>query len=686
MKNQLNPAQQQVVCAGDGPQLILAGAGSGKTRTIIQRMVHLIEHRHVPAHRILAVTFTNKAASELKQRLQEQHPDSAVMAGTFHSISLRLLRSYATYADYPPHFQVMDSQDQKALIKHILKEHMITSQDLHPNYVLHWIEQCKHEGLSPTEAPSHAFNGIEISELYQQYQQRLKQLERMDFNDLLLILVQIMKRLPDIAHLIRGRFSHVLVDEYQDTNPLQDEWLKLLCCEHRNLTVVGDDDQSIYGWRGANIEHILSFERNWQPVEVHRLEDNYRSYGAILKLANAVIQQNSHRHEKTLRAAREMGEKPIILPCNDDSDEARRIAAWFKQHHLEGVSWSEMAVLYRSNRQSLVIEQVLREQDMPYRVVGALRFFDRMEIKDAMAYWALLHRCADRLQLERVCNTPRRGIGPKTQQNLIEHLMQSGIRLSEWLDMIAQNNNDKKTIKLMPLAQTLLSLRPHCLASSDLGLLDILEESGYLAALQTRGAIEFESRMENLRTLQQFIIQNTESGLTPAEILDRASLMQEGDDAASKQGISLMSLHRSKGLEFEAVVIAGVEEGLIPHERAINEGSEGLREERRLLYVGITRAKNHLMLSWARIRRVFGDLTYPAPSRFLKGTQTFMRAYETPEFTFQATYDVGTQVNHRVFGTGKILEQHGHGDAMRVLVQFEHAGVKRLMLKYAQFE
>ncbi|MDQ6961304.1 MAG: UvrD-helicase domain-containing protein [Mariprofundaceae bacterium] len=686
MKDQLNQAQQQVVCAGDGPQLILAGAGSGKTRTIIQRIVHLIEERQVPPHRILAVTFTNKAAAELKERLQEQLGDAPVMAGTFHSISLRLLRNYASYAGYPSSFQVMDSQDQKSLIKRLLKERHLSTQDLHPNYVLSWIEQCKHEGLGSDQAPTHDFNGINIAEIYQAYQQRLKQLERMDFNDLLLILVQIMKAKPDIAILIRGRFDHVLVDEYQDTNPLQDQWLHLLCCEHRNLTVVGDDDQSIYGWRGANIEHIMAFEKNWHPVEVHRLEDNYRSYGAILALANAVIVQNKHRHSKELRPAREMGDKPMLMACQDDGDEARRITAWLKQHHRDGVSTAEMAVLYRSNRQSLALEQILSEQDMTYRVIGGLRFFDRMEIKDALAYWALLHRCGDRLHLERICNNPRRGIGPKTQQDLINTLMQSGMRLSAWLDMIAHTPADKKIAKLSPLGQALMKVRQDCLSSPDLGLLAILEATGYLTALQTRGEIEFESRMENLRELQKVIIQSSEEGKTPAEIMDLASLMQDTNDASSQQSISLMSLHRAKGLEFEVVAIAGVEESLLPHERAITEGNEGISEERRLLYVGITRAKNHLLLSWARTRRIFGDVIYPQPSRFLRNLDDYMRPYRINPQQQHGDYPQGTAVKHRVFGHGEIIEQQGYGDAIRVVVKFKDAGIKRLMLKYAQFE
>jgi len=344
---QLNPAQQQAAEAGDGPQLILAGAGSGKTRTIIHRIGHLIAARGIAPHRILAVTFTNKAASELKSRLSLLIGDEGggVISGTFHALSLSFLRRYADALGYPKSFQVIDADDQKALIRRLLKARNISSDTLHPGYLLNWIEHCKHAALNPANAPQQAWNDIDMRELYNIYQQELVQHERMDFSDLLLNTVRLLKDFPDIAALLRGRFDHVLVDEYQDTNPAQHAWLQLLCREHRNLTVVGDDDQSIYGWRGADVRHILHFESVWEGAKVHRLEHNYRSTAAILNLANAIIDGNPERHSKQLRATREDGETPFWQVCQDEYDEARHIAAALRNWHQQGMPWREMAVL-----------------------------------------------------------------------------------------------------------------------------------------------------------------------------------------------------------------------------------------------------------------------------------------------------------------------------------------------------
>ncbi|MBL1352793.1 MAG: UvrD-helicase domain-containing protein, partial [Zetaproteobacteria bacterium] len=413
----LNPAQQQAVEAGDGPQLILAGAGSGKTRTIVHRIGHLISAQRIAPHRILAVTFTNKAAAELKTRLSDLMGDDGggVVSGTFHALSLRFLRRYADVLGFPKSFQVIDSDDQRTLVKRLLKGRNIATQKLHPSYLLGWMEQCKHAGLLPEQAPEQMWSGIDLRELYVEYQRQLRELERMDFSDLILNTVCLFRHHPDIAAALRRRFDHILVDEYQDTNPVQHEWLTQLCAEHHNLTVVGDDDQSIYGWRGADVRHILEFENLWAGVTVgvHCLEENYRSTPSILKLANAIIDDNTARHQKILRATREDRTKPVWRVCNDEYDEARNIARFFKQRADADVPWDDMAVLYRSNRQSMALEQVLRQENMPYQIIGGVGFFERLEIKDALSFWALLNRCADSMNLLRVVNKPKRGIGLK---------------------------------------------------------------------------------------------------------------------------------------------------------------------------------------------------------------------------------------------------------------------------------
>jgi len=707
----LNDAQKQAVEAGDGPQLILAGAGSGKTRTIVHRIGHLIANRGYAPHRILAVTFTNKAAGELKERLSDLIGDDGggVISGTFHSISLRFLRRYADTLGYPKSFQVIDADDQRTLVKRILKGRNIASDTLHPSYLLGWIEHCKHAGLLPDQAPEQMWSGIDLRELYATYQSELMKLERMDFSDLLVNTVRLLRDFPDAGAALRARFDHLLVDEYQDTNPVQHEWLTLLSSDHHNLTVVGDDDQSIYGWRGADVRHILDFEHLWRgsskqdgsdtTVGIHRLEENYRSTPSILRFANAIIDANHDRHEKVLKATREDGPIPEWIVCNDEYDEARKVARFLERRRDYGVAWEDMAVLYRSNRQSLVLEQILREEEMPYRIIGGVGFFERMEIKDALSFWSLINNCADAMHLARIINKPKRGIGAKGQEKLLASLATSGLRASEWLDVVA-NGGDAVANKLQPLASLIQTIRAEVESHLDRGFMAILEQSGYLESLQALGQIEAESRIENIRALQGYIEQTLSEGLTPIEFMDRAALLQSGEDVTEKDSdrgeaddcvISLMSLHRAKGLEFDTVVLAGVEDGLLPHQRSLDEGESGVAEERRLLYVGITRAENCLLLTSARQRRVFGDMHYPVPSRFIKSiSQDVLKQDKPAPVTIEPMNEsgiyIGAGVRHPSFGEGVVLELEGGGDATRITVEFERAGLKRLMLKYAALE
>lgn len=696
----LNGAQQRAAEAGDGPQLILAGAGSGKTRTIVYRIANLIAEKGVAPHRILAVTFTNKAAAEMQSRLAEIIGDDGggVVSGTFHAISLRFLRRYADALGYPRSFQVVDADDQKALIKRLLKARNIATDRLHPSYLMNWIEHCKHAGLTPGQTPGQSWNGINMVELYAEYQEQLQQHQRMDFSDLILNVVRLMRDHGDIATAIRCRFDHVLVDEYQDTNPVQHEWLELLCREHGNITVVGDDDQSIYGWRGADVSHILEFENIWHGATVHRLEENYRSSGSILALANAIIRQNTDRHEKTLKATLDDGGKPFWKVCNDEYDEARQIARQVERWRHEGRPWSEIAILYRSNRQSLPLEQVFRELRIPYRILGGVGFFERMEIKDALAYWALLNRCGDALQLMRICNKPKRGLGAKGQETLASSLAASGLHAPEWLDLIAGGPAEGPALKLQSLAKLIEQARSRIEQFPDRGLNEILELSGYLESLKAMGEIESASRIDNIRTLQSYIELSMEQGLTPVEFMDRAALLQSSEEMSAENDredeedtVAMMSLHRAKGLEFDCVALAGIEEGLLPHQRALDEGEAGISEERRLLYVGITRARAQLLLTSARLRRFFGETIFPLPSRFIKGIDDDILqrdAFEavSPPAANGAGVDIGGNVRHPTFGEGVVLGLEGAGDAVRVTVEFRRSGTKRLMLKYAALQ
>ncbi|MDQ6950604.1 MAG: UvrD-helicase domain-containing protein [Mariprofundales bacterium] len=696
---QLNPAQQAAATADDGPQLILAGAGSGKTRTIVHRIGHLIGARGVAPHRILAVTFTNKSAFELKQRLSNMIGDDGggVVSGTFHSISLRFLRRFGDRLGYDNDFQVLDSSDRIQLIKRLLKGLNIDKKRLHPNYLAHWIDQCKNSGQTWEQAPVEKWNNLVMGELYRGYQQQLMQHQRMDFSDLILNCLLLLRDHEDIAHAMRARYDHLLVDEYQDTNPAQHEWLLQLCRDHRNLTVVGDDDQSIYGWRGADVSHILDFARIWPGATTHRLEENYRSTAAILDLANAVIAANSHRHPKQLRPTRGQGATPELIACVDEYDEARRIFMLLKQGFAQGTPWAEMAVLYRSNRQSLAFEQVLRQGEIPYRIIGGIGFFARKEVKDALAYWSLLHRCADGVHLSRIINTPRRGIGAVGEAKMLQRLAASGLHVADWLDLLAEADDDAPSRKLQPLARLLVTLRPEAATREDYGLWPLLEQSGYLNSLDALGTLEAAGRVELLQALVAAIEQAHQHQMTPIEFLDSAALLQSGETTTPnedpEQAVNLMSLHRAKGLEFDRVIIAGVEDGLLPHQRAIDENPDALSEERRLLYVGITRARDHLTLTHACSRRLFQDMTFPVPSRFVRSLDTALLrrpGATTVEVASTAVSEhlnpgiqPGAQVRHPTFGEGCVLAVEGVGEGTRVSVRFERCGTKRLMLKYA---
>jgi len=576
----------------------------------------------------------------------------------------------------------------------LLKGRNIATQKLHPSYLLGWMEQCKHAGLLPEQAPEQMWSGIDLRELYVEYQRQLRELERMDFSDLILNTVCLLRNHSDIAVALRRRFDHVLVDEYQDTNPVQHEWLTQLCTEHHNLMVVGDDDQSIYGWRGADVRHILEFENLWtgETVGVHRLEENYRSTPSILKLANAIIDDNSDRYQKILRATREDRCQPAWRVCHDEYDEARNIARFFKQRADAGVPWDDMAVLYRSNRQSMALEQVLRQENMPYQIIGGVGFFERLEIKDALSFWALLNRCADRMNLLRVVNKPKRGIGLKGQEQIAEQVAASGMRASDWLDALANSDAVGAAKKLQPLAQLLVRLRVDIEMVADRGLMALLEQTSYIHSLQSFGELEAESRLDNIRTLQSYIETCMQEDMTPIELMDRAALLQSGEEDKQKDvpKINLMSLHRAKGLEFDTVVVAGVEEGLLPHQRALDEGEIGIAEERRLLYVGVTRAKNALLLTSARQRKVFGDMHYPLASPFIKDLPQTVLQRDLPQEITSSSVEmhdsglgVGSCVSHPSFGGGVILSLEGSGDATRVSIEFERVGLKRLMLKYA---
>ena len=682
----LNEAQYAAVFHRKGPLLVLAGAGSGKTRVITERIAALIE-RDVPADAVTAVTFTNKAAREMRERLKKRLSERAegLRICTFHALGLQMIRHHADRVGRRTNLSVFAENEQASALRSVLQDMALPNDGEQVKIMLRRISAAK-SGMDSGDAA--------LTAVRERYDALLARMNAVDFDDLMVLPIRLLSEHDDVLGFWRERARHFLIDEYQDSSRVQYELVRLLVPSDGNLTVVGDDDQSIYGWRGADVRHILEFEQVWPGAAVHRLEENYRSHGAILKLANAVIRANPDRHEKELKPTREAGERPLWQVCHDEYDEARRILGCLDQRHRQGVPWADMAVLYRSNRQSLPLEQVLREQGVPYRIIGGVGFFERMEIKDALAYWAILNRCGDQMHLLRICNTPKRGIGAKGQEQLAAQLATSGLRAADWLDAQADGAAGPAA-KLAELARTLQALRAGIEAMPDRGMDAVLEAVGYDAVLRAHGELEAESRRENVRTLQQYIEMSLAEGLSPVAFMDRAALLQSGEERGeeAEEGVSLMSLHRAKGLEFDTVVLAGVEEGLLPHQRALDEGEAGVAEERRLLYVGITRARNHLMLTSARVRRFFGDMTYPLPSRFLRGIPDEVLARDEgtamPAGIAAAAepgITLGAGVRHPTFGEGVILGLEGAGDAARVTVQFHHAGIKRLMLKYAALE
>ena len=693
----LNDAQRQAVTAPAKPTLVIAGAGSGKTRVLVHRAAWLIDVDGISPHSLLAVTFTNKAAAEMRHRIEAllNVPVQHLWIGTFHGLAHRMLRRHWREAKLPQNFQIIDSDDQLRLLKRLLKNLEVDDSRWVPKEIQWFINAQKDEGLRPQHLDDEGDpNRRQMISLYQSYEEICQRGGLVDFAELLLRAHELLRDNEELLSHYRRRFQHLLVDEFQDTNAIQYAWLRLLAGSDGVPFAVGDDDQSIYRWRGARVEHIHRFQKDFPGTLVVKLEQNYRSTATILNAANAVIANNASRLGKNLWTDGAEGEAIRVYSAYNERDEADfvigRLRDWIDQGNLR----ADSAILYRSNAQSRVLEEGLINAGIPYRVYGGLRFFERMEIKDALAYWALLHHCADGLHLRRICNKPKRGIGAVGEQQLADMLSASGLRTADWLDTL-QEGGPGPAGKLASLAQHIVELRANAQQQPDIGLGELLEKSGYLESLKAMGEIEAESRRDNIQALQDYIAIATAEGMTPIEFLDRAALLQSGERlAADKQAadndddaLSLMSLHRAKGLEFDCVVLSGVEEGLLPHQRSLDEGPTGLSEERRLLYVGITRARDYLLLTSARMRRAFGDMMFPQPSRFIINIpETVLARNEAIPVApsgDSSGLEIGCSVQHPTFGEGVILSVEGAGDAMRVSVNFRRAGTKRLMLKYA---
>jgi DNA helicase II / ATP-dependent DNA helicase PcrA len=701
----LNASQRDAVHHGDGPLLVLAGAGSGKTRVLTYRIAALIRGRGVPPQRILAVTFTNKAAGEMRERVERlvgPQISRAVWMGTFHAVCSRILRRSGAPIGVDPRFLIYDTDDQRALVREVTAALDVDDRQFPPISVLAAIGRAKNELLDHVAfaARAETFRDEVIARLYAAYQRRLDECHALDFDDLLMRTVTLFREHSSTLTEYRDRFRHILVDEYQDTNHAQYILLNLLAGRHRNVCVVGDDDQAIYRWRGADVRNILEFERDYPDARVVKLEQNYRSTRRILQAAQALVHHNPHRHTKALWTENEEGQPVTLFQAFDGYDEARYVSEVVRAHRAAAGRAGDVAVLYRTNAQSRQFEEMFLRLGIPYQIVGALRFYERAEIKDLLAYLRLVYNQADEASLRRIVNVPRRGIGDGTLRRLEAWGKGEGLALWETLrragDAGVGPQARRAIAEFVGLIEDLAGYASGHSARETLAR--AIDAAGYRRMLEAEGTDEAYARIENLDELAAVAeeIEVTVGESTLEAFLQHLALVTDVDtweDRADR--VTLMTLHSAKGLEFPVVVLAGLEEGLFPHVRSIEEEA-GIEEERRLCYVGMTRAKRRLILTHARQRAAFGTARPSLPSRFLaeipdpllERAVTARTAVNdwTEEHRPVPEVAVGDYVRHKTFGAGRVLEVDGAGPRAIITVRFDDAGTKRLALGYAPLE
>jgi len=770
----LNNKQKEAVLQTEGPCLVIAGAGSGKTKVLTHKIAYLIAEKNVLPWNILAITFTNKAANEMKQRVEMLVGEAAkdIWMGTFHSICVRILRKFIDRIGFDNSFIIFDTSDQRTLVKECLKSLNIDDKIFTDRSVLAEISNAKNEMLEP-KAYSVKYAGdyrkSKISEIYNLYQKRLKENNAIDFDDIINYTIKILTENEDILEYYTEKFKYVLVDEYQDTNKAQFTLVSILAAKYGNITVVGDNDQGIYSFRGADITNILNFEKDFPGTTIIKLEQNYRCTGNILKAANAVIKNNEAKYEKKLWTENDEGSLPEIYQGEDEYDEATYIVEQI--NHLkteEYYKYSDYAMLYRMNSQSRAIEDILRRENIPYKIIGGLKFYERKEIKDTIAYLRLIANTSDNLSLKRIINEPKRGIGKTSLDKIEEISEQTGISMYEIIKNADKYELNRVFANSREFVQVIEEIRKQ---KEELDISEIiklvLNKTGYTKALELENTIEAESRIQNLEELLtvaiEFENQFAENSLN--EFLENITLSSDVDNLEeTEESVTLMTLHSAKGLEFPVVFLVGMEEGIFPGYKSIGEPKE-LEEERRLFYVGITRAKQYLYLTCAKHRTIFGSTSYNAISRFVKEIpQELLNGYEQmeetnakeeyedssysweygrkPNFAYANTnqakiktykfdetqikavasninakttenntfafrtaesflnnlkkkqtdsidltqYEQGKRVYHKKFGEGTISKVEQEDDDLKVDIEFDKAGHKRLMAKYAGLE
>ena len=731
----LNPAQAEVVSAPPQDLLVLAGAGSGKTRVLVQRIAWLIRNNGLSPYEILAVTFTNKAAKEMRLRLEALLGINlrAMWVGTFHGLSHRLLRTHWREAGLPEFFQILDSDDQLRLIKRIQKDQGVDSERYPPKQLQSMINSWKDEGLRAAHVLARGEFERAMLEQYHLYEGICQRQGLVDFAELLLRALELLRDNLPLQQHYRRRFAHLLVDEFQDTNKLQYAWLRLLRGDEGRIMAVGDDDQSIYGWRGARIENIQNFSEDFPQAELLRLEQNYRSTSTILDAANALIKNNAGRLGKSLWTDDSAGDPIRVYAAFNEQDEARFIVDIIQKHVQEGGLRSECALLYRSNAQSRTLEEAFLRQGVPYRVYGGQRFYERLEIKNALGYLRLLVNRQDDAAFERVINTPTRGIGATSLEKLRQHARDEGSGLWDaTLDLLAKEELGRAAGKIKAFIELIERLDEETLSLTLHEAVEtVIEQSGLIDFHAKEKGEKGQARVENLKELVSAVQQyepvlpydeeqdkdlvNLEGREALAVFLTEASL-DAGDNQAeeNQDAVQLMTLHTAKGLEFPLVFLVGMEEGLFPHQMAMESSPDGLEEERRLCYVGITRAMKTLYLTFAENRRIYGRDQFNRPSRFIRELpqelleEVRLRAAVSRPMSGASARPrpagviggagnplnpgnsadacglrVGQRVAHKKFGEGIILHAEGEGERTRLLINFDSAGEKWLVLGFA---
>ncbi len=756
----LNDKQKEAVLATEGPCLVIAGAGSGKTKVLTHKIAYLLSEKNVKPWNILSITFTNKAANEMKQRVEKLVGEASqeMWLGTFHSICVRILRRFIDRIGFDTTFLIFDSTDQRTLVKECIKSMRLDDKLFTDRSVLSEISNGKNDMLEP-KAYQVKYNGDfrkeKIGKVYELYQKKLKENNALDFDDIINYTIKILTENPDVLEYYTEKFKYVLVDEYQDTNKAQFMLVSILASKYGNITVVGDNDQGIYSFRGADITNILNFEKDFPGSKIVKLEQNYRCTGNILKAANAVIKNNENKYDKKLWTENEEGKLPCIYKAEDEYDEASYIVKQINMLKMEEyLKLSDFVILYRMNSQSRAIEDIFRRENIPYKIIGGLKFYERKEIKDIIAYLRLIFNTSDNLSLKRIINEPKRGIGKTSLDNIQDISDKTGKSMYEIIKYAEQYELNRVKENSIQFVEVIEELRKQVnqIPISELIKLT-LNKTGYVKALENENTIEAESRIQNLEEFLTVAIEFEEQMAenTLAEFLESISLTSDIDNMEeSEDTVTLMTLHSAKGLEFPVVFLVGMEEGIFPGYKSIEEIKE-LEEERRLFYVGITRAMQYLYLTCAKRRTIFGSTSYNQMSRFLKEipkdlldgyeeidnednnsfkdsnygweygtnyagkvkTYKFDNVEKIPEvkekvgaFQFRTAesflnslnkkasdrqvditkYKEGQRIYHKKFGEGTINKIEQEGEDYKLDIQFDKVGHKRLMAKFAELE